>query len=384
MGINGLTDFIKKKHPDLIHTEHVSMFAYERVFIDITSYIYSYATIYGTNDKRWMTAFFNLLYVFRRNKVIPVVIFDGESPPEKEDEKDSRKQQRQKQTDRIENLKDAINKYESGDRSDEVFNILNLELERLESNGKRELKSLLFTAIAKNTLLDGDVLDLKKLLSNLVRSQFSLTQQDINLVKELIKTCGIVWLQAPYEAEAYACFLANLKSVHGTAVLSKDSDCIIHQAPYVITNLDTVTGMIVFIDTEQLKSTLELSDEQLIDWGILMGCDYNPGSRVNKIGPVNGLRLIKEYSRIEDIPGINLEATRHTICRKMFKVTYPEVQIKHISYDLAKLTDICKTHRLDYNIFSKIATALNTKIRFDPKTESFDAYTPSISMHDEF
>ena len=86
MGINGLTEFIKKKHPELIHTEHVSIFAYERVFIDITSYIYSYATIYGTSDKRWMTAFFNLLSVFKRNKVSPIVIFDGEAPVEKDAE----------------------------------------------------------------------------------------------------------------------------------------------------------------------------------------------------------------------------------------------------------------------------------------------------------
>ena len=375
MGINGLTEFIKKKHPELIHTEHVSIFAYERVFIDITSYIYSYATIYGTSDKRWMTAFFNLLSVFKRNKVSPIVIFDGEAPVEKDAEKDLRKQQREKQVSRITMLKNAIQSYESGDKSDAVFTILDSELQRMESSGKRELKSLLFTSTSKNTLLDGDLEDLKKLLAGLTRAMFSLSAADFNTLKDLITACGILWLQAPQEAEAYACFLANLNTINGNTVLSKDSDCIIHQAPYVITNIDTVTGVITFFDTTQLKETLEITSEQLIDWAVLMGCDYNPGSRVNKIGPVNGLKLIKEHKKIEDIPGINHEATKYSTCRKMFKIDYNDnVKIQYVKPNLTMLAELCKNNKLDYNVFSKIATSLQTRLKLNVLTEEIESF----------
>lgn len=373
MGINGLTDYIKKKHPDLIHNEHISLFAYERVFIDITSYIYSYATIYGTSDKRWMTAFFNLLSVFKRNKVSPIIIFDGEAPAEKDAEKDIRKQQRDKQVSRITGLKNAIQMYESGDRSDAVFSVLDSELQRMESTGKRELKSLLFTSTTKNTLLDNDLDDLKKLLAGLTRALFSLSAEDFNTLKELLTACGVLWLQAPQEAEAYACFLAKVSSVNGNTVLSKDSDCIIHQAPYVISNIDTVTGVITFIDTEQLKETLEISSDQLIDWAVLMGCDYNPGSRVNKIGPVNGLKLIKQYQNIENIPGINHEATKYTVCRKMFKVDYPVPELRYVKPNLETLSQLCKTNRLDYTVFSKIALALQTKLKLNVLTEEIES-----------
>ena len=133
--------------------------------------------------------------------------------------------------------------------------------------------------------------------------------------------------------------------------------------------------MITFFDTTQLKETLEITSEQLIDWAVLMGCDYNPGSRVNKIGPVNGLKLIKEHKKIEDIPGINHEATKYSTCRKMFKIDYNDnVKIQYVKPNLTMLAELCKNNKLDYNVFSKIATSLQTRLKLNVLTEEIESF----------
>jgi 5''-3'' exonuclease (including N-terminal domain of PolI) len=46
-----------------------------------------------------------------------------------------------------------------------------------------------------------------------------------------------------------------------------------------------------------------LSREELIDVGILIGTDFNPNG-FERIGPKTAMKLIKQHSRLEDIPQI--------------------------------------------------------------------------------
>jgi len=46
-----------------------------------------------------------------------------------------------------------------------------------------------------------------------------------------------------------------------------------------------------------------LTREQLIDVGILIGTDFNPNG-FERIGPKTALKMIKQHSRLEDIPQV--------------------------------------------------------------------------------
>jgi len=127
--------------------------------------------------------------------------------------------------------------------------------------------------------------------------------------KKLLTLMGIPWIQAPSEGEAQSAYMASKGDVW--AVASQDFDSLLFGAPRLVRNL-SITGrrklprrkLYIKIEPEliELDSMLEhlgLSREQLIDIGILVGTDYNPGG-VKGIGPKRALKLIREYGSLEE------------------------------------------------------------------------------------
>ena len=54
---------------------------------------------------------------------------------------------------------------------------------------------------------------------------------------------------------------------------------------------------------KKFLESLEITREELVDVGILIGTDFNPNG-FERIGPKTALKMIKQHSRLEDIPQI--------------------------------------------------------------------------------
>jgi flap endonuclease-1 len=147
----------------------------------------------------------------------------------------------------------------------------------------------------------------------------SLRQDMVVESKQLLDAMGIPWVDAPSEGEAQAAVM----SMEGTvdAVGSQDHDSLLFGAPLLARNI-TISGRRrlpsknIFIDVEpetiSLEETLkalELTREQLIDFGILMGTDFNPDG-FKGIGPVRGLKLLKTYHSLERVEPLKEEIAR--------------------------------------------------------------------------
>ena len=126
--------------------------------------------------------------------------------------------------------------------------------------------------------------------------------------KRLLSLMGIPWIQAPGEGEAQAAYLASKGVVYGAA--SQDFDSLLYGAPKHIRNL-SITGRRKLprknvyikiepeiIELKKLRSDLNLTQEQLIDIGILVGTDYNPDG-IKGVGPKTALKLIQTHGTIE-------------------------------------------------------------------------------------
>jgi flap endonuclease-1 len=125
----------------------------------------------------------------------------------------------------------------------------------------------------------------------------SATRVDDTIVataKELLGLMGIPVVQAPGEGEAQASYMV----AKGDAryVVSQDYDTLLFGAPTLVRNL-TVSGKrkivvsperIVLADT---LAGLHLTREQLIEIGILIGTDFNPG--VAGVGAKTGLKIVQ-------------------------------------------------------------------------------------------
>jgi flap endonuclease-1 len=147
----------------------------------------------------------------------------------------------------------------------------------------------------------------------------SLRQDMVVESKQLLDAMGIPWVDAPSEGEAQAAVMAMERTVD--AVASQDHDSLLFGAPLLARNI-TISGRRrlpsknIFIEVEpetiSLEETLrvlEMTREQLIDFGILMGTDFNPDG-FRGIGPVRGMKLLKTYHSIDKIEPLKDEVAK--------------------------------------------------------------------------
>ena len=131
--------------------------------------------------------------------------------------------------------------------------------------------------------------------------------------KTLLQLLGIPWIDAPSEGEATAAHLTNIGLA--TDAVSQDYDSILFGAKRLLRNI-TISGkrklpnrpIYIILSPEELTlqnvlSSLQLSREQLVDFGILLGTDFNPGG-FKGIGPAKAIKYIKSYRCLEKIPDI--------------------------------------------------------------------------------
>jgi len=136
-----------------------------------------------------------------------------------------------------------------------------------------------------------------------------LSQDMAHEAKELLAALGIPWVQAPSEGEAQAAHMAKQGKVY--AASSQDFDAILFGAPRLVRNLAVtgkrkLPGKSVWVDVEpelvELEAVLKevgLTREQLVDAGILVGTDFDPG--VKGVGPKRAVKLMREKGNLLDV-----------------------------------------------------------------------------------
>jgi len=128
--------------------------------------------------------------------------------------------------------------------------------------------------------------------------------------KRLLTHMGIPWIQAPSEGEAQAAHLVKKRDANYCA--SQDYDSLLFGAPQLLRNV-TISGRRklprknVYIEVQpetvelsKVLRELNITHEQLIDVGILVGTDFNPDG-VKGIGPKTALKLIQQHGTLEKL-----------------------------------------------------------------------------------
>lgn len=155
--------------------------------------------------------------------------------------------------------------------------------------------------------------------------------------KKLLELFGIPYIDAPSEGEATAAHLTN--SNHAFASASQDYDSVLFGAKKLIRNFTNSGRRKIpnrnaymdvepeIIETQKCIDALGLTQNELVDVGILIGTDFNPDG-FERIGPKTALKLIKEHKRLEDVPSIQdkLSDVNYEQIRKIFL----EPEIKEI------------------------------------------------------
>lgn len=175
-----------------------------------------------------------------------------------------------------------------------------------------------------------------------------LTDMMVEESKMILTLLGIPYIQAPSEGEAAAAQLTQSNIAFACA--SQDYDSLLFGAKRLIRNL-TISGKRKvpnrneYVDIEpeiiqqqQLLNETGLNLEQLVDVGIMIGTDFNPGG-IPRIGPKTALKLVQEYSKLEKIEKIE---------DSVVNIPYEEIREIFLKQETPKVDNI-EFNEIDYN-----------------------------------
>lgn len=219
MGIKDLNKFFRSKCPDVFKEVHLSNLQFKKCEVDISLYIFKYATIFGEDG--WVSAFLILISCLRRNNVHACFIYDTKAPEEKNEERPHRREKREKLDERISQLCIALDKAKMINEFDPIL----LELVKPgESMGR---KRLLDTLPGSKPNISIEEIEFE--VDRIKRQSVKLSPSDFELTKNIFSILGVPYFTAPGEAETTCAHLCKQGNVD--FVLSEDTDVLAYGAP---------------------------------------------------------------------------------------------------------------------------------------------------------
>ncbi len=183
-----------------------------------------------------------------------------------------------------------------------------------------------------------------------------LTTDMIEESKKLIENMGIPVFQASSEGEAQAAYLVEKGDAWACA--SQDYDTLLFGGERLIRNFaikrskkvkdTTVPVDIEYVSLPKLLDNLNITREQLIEMGILIGTDFFEG--IHGIGQHKALDLIRKYKSIKNIVSEKVKVGKNDIqldlelveqVKNIFltpdiRDNYPKIKFSKINYEKIK------------------------------------------------
>lgn len=199
----------------------------KKIVVDASIYLYRFVS-----DGRLVEHMFQMIMTLLHYQIEPVFVFDGNSPPEKQDVLQERKAKKQAAESKYNKLKSEL---ESADKLDQA-----------------------------------DILDeMEKLKKQFVY----LKAADYVTVKMLLNSNGISWVEAPGEADELCAHMMLSGQVY--ACLSEDMDMFAYGCCRVLRHLSLIKHTVLIYDLEQILLQLGINVQEFRQVVVLSGTDYN-------------------------------------------------------------------------------------------------------------
>lgn len=321
MGIKkGFMSYIKKKYPSIIKEGFITDFTGKKIVIDIFSFLYRYIHSFGKDDNKWIGAMFKHFLVFKKYNIDIIPVFDGKPPPEKYEERVYRKEKKEQEDNKLNQLIEDFSKYlETKEVTENLDHVNNMLLKK-----KQQISMFKSKLFKNNNRPKIDTYEIENYINTCKNRCNYLSKSDIQLVKELFTHLKIPYIQAVDEAETLACFL--LKNNLCDSVISLDSDCIAYGVDNFLIDINQ-RGQYTQFDVNELCRNTGLTKSQVTDLCIICQCDYNSvGNGFEGVGPAKAINLLKQYQNIEGIivQGYKEDQLNFQRCRDIFSSEYPD------------------------------------------------------------
>ncbi len=230
MGIKNLNKFLKENAKESIKLGHVSELNGKKIAIDISIYMYKFASEGTLIENMYL-----MLSIFRYYNVIPIFVFDGKPPAEKKELLQKRREDKKEAEAEFNELKNKLQ--------------INANMEESE----------------KQEIINN--------MDMLKRKFVNVSKSDIENIKDLIRAYGATYYDAPGEADELCAMLTIKGKVW--ACLSEDMDMFVYGCPRVIRYLSLLNHTYVMYYMKEILLDLGITQKELREICILSGTDYN-------------------------------------------------------------------------------------------------------------
>jgi len=248
MGIKYLNRFLQENCKESIRKVNLYELSGKKVVIDTSIYMYRYL-----GEEALLENIYLMINILRINNIIPLFVFDGKPPKEKEDILKERK----------ENKKKAEEKY-------------------------NELKNQLIDGQNEKEKIEEEMIQLKK---EFIR----LHHTDIKDVKLLIQSLGVSYIEAPGEADKLCAKLVNKNLAY--ACLSEDMDMFVYGCKRVLRYLSLLNKTAIMYEMKDILIELDMNFNDFKNICIISGTDYNIH---NNNDLTNTLKYFKKYRKSKE------------------------------------------------------------------------------------
>lgn len=246
MGIKYLNKYLQTNCSNSITQISLCELKGKKIVIDTSIYLYRFL-----GENALLENFYLMISIFREYNIIPLFVFDGKPPKEKDDVLKLRK----------------LGKKEAEDKYNELKN----QMDEVNEHDKK--------------VIEESMLLLKK---DFIR----LHHTDIENVKSLIQAYGVSYIEAPGEADKLCAKLVCKRKAY--ACLSEDMDLFVYGCPYVLRYLSLLKKKVVMYNLNGMLSDMNMTFNEFQSICIVSGTDYNLDME-NNTNLIQTLKLFKKY-----------------------------------------------------------------------------------------
>lgn len=235
MGVKLLNKFIRSKCKDKDSIKRISLYnlKHKKIAVDTSIYLYRYE-----GEKMLYEGFYNMCSLFKKYDIIPIFVFDGKPPKEKEAELKNRREEKRKARRQYKELKQKLRNIDN----DEVHEVKDVKEE------------------------------IEQQMDNLRKKFIKIKSRHIQFVKKIITGFGYNYIHANGESDHICALLSLKQKVY--AVMSEDMDMFVFECPRIIRYFSLSNHNCVVYNYSKIISELNLSKKQFKELCILSGTDY--------------------------------------------------------------------------------------------------------------
>jgi flap endonuclease-1 len=254
MGIKYLNKYLQTNCSNSIKQISLNDLRGKKIVIDTSIYLYRFI-----GENVLLENFYLMISIFREYNIIPLFVFDGKPPKEKNELLQQRKN----------NKKDAELKYK--------------ELE-----------------IRLRDTLDASEEDRKEIrdsMESLKKEFVRLRHTDIENVKLLIQSYGVSYVEAPGEAEKLCAKMVCKNKAY--ACLSEDMDLFVYGCKRVLRYISLLKRTVIMYDLKNMLVELNLTMNEFQSICIVSGTDYNIDNETTLLKTVMYFKKYKHSDKLD-------------------------------------------------------------------------------------